>query len=168
MLQLGKANHAAFVRHGETWQQIHNLYILTGHRVYACFEAHARFPETVSARHRFGKGAGLVKGSQRRPVHNDGDLRFVRPANTLYVIANIAKHESDFVEVAEVYTALCNPSDCVCAKAGVAVFVANTPANVAIADWKIVRRSICVSVYVSLSVARSRASLRHAQWKDNP
>ena len=49
-----------------------------------------------------GRGARRVKRFECRPVHDQRDRHFVRAAHAVVVVADVAQHEIDLVEIGQV------------------------------------------------------------------
>src|SRR5579885_1785822 len=101
-LQFGDAYHAALVGLDETRQQVGERDLLRLHGVAAGGERQSGLGEFADMAGKIGRGLRGLERLERGAVHHQSNRHFVRPAGAVVVVADIAEHEGDLVEVGEV------------------------------------------------------------------
>jgi hypothetical protein len=100
-LQLGEAHHAALLGAHEAGQQILERDVLRPHGVAAGAHLDSRSGELLDAGREVRLGGRRMERLERRAVHDERDRHFVGAADAVEMILNVAHHELDLVEVAE-------------------------------------------------------------------
>ena len=98
-LQVGELYHAALIGDDKAGQQVLQRYVLGMHSIDAGVGIEARQFQRREVLRRRRAGAGSVEGLQRRAVDHESDRDVLGSAHAVKVIADIAQHEADFVEV---------------------------------------------------------------------
>src|SRR5262245_18401931 len=101
-LQLRDAHDAPFLGHDESQRQVLQRDVLRLHGVAAGIERRRRLRELAEAAHDLGVRRDRVERLERRTVYDQRDGHLVGTSGTLEMVADIAEHETDLVEVGEV------------------------------------------------------------------